>query len=54
MSEFTMNAVNKSSVDACIDEVKKADFYILILGRRYGWELDNRISITELEYATAY
>ena len=54
MSEFTMNAVNKPSVDACIDEVKKADFYILILGGRYGWELENGISITELEYDTAY
>jgi transposase len=28
MSEFTMNAVDKPSVDACIDEVKTADFYI--------------------------
>jgi hypothetical protein len=54
MSEFTMNAVNKPSVDACIDEVKKADFYILILGGKYGWELENGISITELEYDTAY
>ena len=54
MSEFTMNAVNKPSVDACIDEVKKSDFYILILGGRYGWELENGISITELEYDTAY
>lgn len=54
MSEFTMNAVDKPSVQACIDEVKKADFYILILGGRYGWELENGISITELEYDTAY
>jgi len=54
MSEFTMNAVNKPSVEACIDEIKKADFYILILGGCYGWELENGISITELEYDTAY
>ena len=54
MSEYTMNAVDKPSVQACIDEVKKADFYILILGGRYGWEMENGISITELEYDTAY
>ena len=54
MSEFTMNTVNKPSVNACIDEVKKADFYILILGGRYGRELENGISITELEYDIAY
>lgn len=54
MSEYTMNAVDKPSVQACIDEVKKADFYVLILGERYGWELENGISITELEFDTAY
>lgn len=54
MSEYTMNAVDKPSVQACVDEVKKADFYILILGARYGWELENGISITELEYDTAF
>lgn len=54
MSEFTMNAVDKPSVQACIDAVKKSDFYILILGARYGWELENGISITELEFDTAY
>ncbi|WP_010424308.1 DUF4062 domain-containing protein [Anaerophaga thermohalophila] len=54
MSEYTMNAVDKPSVQACVDEVKKADFYVLILGARYGWELENGISITELEYDTAF
>jgi len=54
MSEYTMNAVDKPSVQACVDEVKKSDFYVLILGGRYGWELENGISITELEYDTAF
>lgn len=54
MSEYTMNAVDKPSVQACVDEVKKSDFYILILGGRYGWELENGISLTELEYDTAF
>jgi len=54
MSEYSMNAVDKPSIQACVDAVKIADFYILILGVRYGWELENGISITELEYDTAY
>ena len=54
MSEYTMNAMDKPSVQACIDEVKNSDFYVLILGGRYGWELENGISITELEYDTAF
>lgn len=54
MSEYTMNAVDKPSVQACVDAVSSSDFYILILGARYGWVLDNGISITELEYDTAY
>ncbi|HPE58009.1 MAG TPA: DUF4062 domain-containing protein [Bacteroidales bacterium] len=54
MSEYTMNAVDKPSIQACVDEVKNSDFYILILGGRYGWKLENGVSITELEYDTAY
>lgn len=54
MSEYTMNAVDKPSVQACVDAVSNSDFYILILGARYGWVLENGISITELEYDTAF
>ena len=45
MSDYTMNAVDKPSIQACIDEVKKSDFYILIIGGRYGWELVLRSGI---------
>src|SRR2546425_639932 len=54
MSEYTFEAVSKGSITTCIDEVKSSDFYILILGGRYGWELPNGISITEFEFDTSY
>lgn len=54
MSEYTFEAVSKGSVTTCIDEVKSSDFYILIIGGRYGWELPNGISITEFEFDTAF
>ncbi|HET8962735.1 MAG TPA: DUF4062 domain-containing protein [Chitinophagales bacterium] len=54
MSEITFEAVSKGSVTACIDEVKSSDFYILIIGSRYGYELPNGISITEFEFDTAF
>jgi hypothetical protein len=54
MSEYTFEAVSKGSVTACIDEVKSSDFYILIVGNRYGYELPNGISITEFEFDTAF
>ena len=54
MSDFTFEAMSKGAITACIDEVKKSDFYILILGCRYGSELPNGISITEFEFDTAF
>lgn len=53
MSEFTMEAENKDSVTACLDKVKESDIYVLVLGGRYGWQPENKESITELEYETA-
>lgn len=54
MSDYTFEAVNSNSIKACIDKVKECDVFILMLGPTYGWELPNGISITELEYDTAY
>lgn len=54
MSEKTIEATNKDSIKTCVDEVKACDFFILILGNRYGWCLPNGISITELEFDTAF
>jgi hypothetical protein len=53
MSEITFEAQNKDSVTICINKVKECDIYILILGGRYGWEYQEGISITKLEYETA-
>lgn len=54
MSEFTMEAVSKDSVTACIDNVRSSDIYVLVLGGRYGWQPDGKESITELEYKAAF
>ena len=53
MCEHTFIAQNRNSIDVCLNEVRKADIYILILGGRYGYELDDGISITEKEWFTA-
>lgn len=53
MSEKTFIAENKNSLRVCIDHVKRSDIYVLILGGRYGFALDNGKSITETEWDTA-
>ena len=53
MSEITMEAQSTDSLTACLDKVKSADVYVLILGGRYGWQPEGKESITELEYQTA-
>jgi Domain of unknown function (DUF4062) len=53
MSEFTIEAQSTDSLAACLGKVKESDIYVLILGGRYGWQPDNKESITELEYQTA-
>jgi hypothetical protein len=53
MSEYTMEAESKDSVTACLDKVSNSDIYVLILGGRYGWQPEDKESITELEYQMA-
>lgn len=53
MSEFTIEAQSTDSLTACLEKVKESDLYVLILGGRYGWQPDDKESITELEYQTA-
>jgi hypothetical protein len=52
-SEESFIAQNRNSIDVCLKEVAKADIYILLLGGRYGFELEDGISITEKEWYTA-
>jgi len=44
------------SYDACLDQIKAADYFILLIGARIGGWFDqaNKISITRKEYRTAY
>ena len=53
MSEFTIEAQSTDSLTTCLSKVKESDIYVLILGGRYGWQPENKESITELEYKTA-
>jgi hypothetical protein len=53
MSEYTMEAQSIDSLTACLSKVMESDLYVLILGGRYGWQPENKESITELEYQTA-
>jgi hypothetical protein len=53
MSEFTIEAQSTDSLTICLSKVKESDIYVLILGGRYGWQPENKESITELEYKTA-
>lgn len=53
MSEHTMEAQSTDSLTACLSKVMESDIYVLILGGRYGWQPDDKESITELEYQTA-
>jgi len=53
MSERTMEAQSTDSLTACLSKVNESDIYVLILGGRYGWQPEDKESITELEYQTA-
>ena len=43
----------KSSQQMCFDEIRKADFFVLILGEKYGSITEQGISVTEEEYNEA-
>lgn len=44
-----------NSYDACLEAVKKCDYYVLLIGsRRGGMYPGENISITRKEYRTAY
>jgi hypothetical protein len=44
---------SQSSLELCLDHVRSSDIYIGILGTRYGFEPDNKKSITQYEYEEA-
>lgn len=52
-NSFPIDA-RKTSVENCIDTVKNyADLFILIIGDRYGYQIENDKSITNTEFLTA-
>ena len=46
-------AQDKSAQTAYLEQAAKAEVYLLLLGKQYGYEDDNGISPTEREYDTA-
>ncbi len=48
--------LDKHSYDACLETIKLADYFVLLIGSRIGgwYDKDNRISITQKEYREAY
>lgn len=50
---FLDSSSAKSSFLQTTKLAKECDLYILILGKRFGWELDNGRSATEIEFDTA-
>ena len=48
-----MPAQDKSAQTAYLEQAAKAEVYLLLLGKQYGYENDNGISPTEREYDTA-
>lgn len=48
--------LDKHSYEACLDAVRSADFFVLLIGTRVGGWYDqvNQISITQREYREAY
>lgn len=57
-SEFSdfKKPLNTHSYEACLEAVRSADYFILLIGSRVGGWYDepNRISITQKEYRVAY
>ena len=57
-SEFTdfQKPLDEHSYDACLKSIEQSDYFILLIGSRVGgmYDTDNRISITQMEYRTAY
>lgn len=57
-SEFNdfRKPIDVHSYDACLASIRKADYFILLIGSRVGgwYDAANRVSITQQEYRAAY
>jgi hypothetical protein len=54
-NDFT-KPLDVHSYEACLRTIEQADYFLLLIGTRVGgwYNLDNRVSITQQEYRTAY
>lgn len=46
--------LDENSYDSCLRAIDKSDYFILLLGERFGGMYDKDISITQMEYRYAY
>lgn len=57
-SEFNdfRKPLDRHSYEACLESIEQADYFVLLVGSRVGgwFDADQRISITQREYRTAY
>ncbi len=53
MSERTMGAYPASSKAMLMKKIKSSEIYVLVLGRRFGFEFEDGTSVTKFEYQTA-
>ena len=54
-NDFT-KPLDVHSYETCLRTIEQADYFLLLIGTRVGgwYDLDNRVSITQQEYRTAY
>ncbi|WP_010657913.1 DUF4062 domain-containing protein [Brucella anthropi] len=47
---------SKHSYEACLENIRKCDYFVLLIGSRVGgwYDKENRVSITQQEYREAY
>ena len=50
----TMGSVSGTPRDVCADMARQCDLFILILGERYGFTIEDGISVVEFEYNVAH
>ena len=46
--------LDNNSYESCLRAIDKSDYFILLIGERFGGMYDNDISITQMEYRYAY
>ncbi|MCU0645082.1 MAG: DUF4062 domain-containing protein, partial [bacterium] len=53
MSERTMGAYSASSQATLVKKIENSEIYVLVLGKRFGFQFEDGTSVTKFEYQTA-